>query len=74
MTPYERGNGMAYKAKEQWLAVEDFAGRCRVSKETIWRWHRDDPTFPRAVKLGPGATRWRLDEIEAWEKSRAVAA
>lgn len=44
------------------LTVEEVASRYKVSKDTIWRWKRDG-RFPKAVRVGPGATRWRLSEL-----------
>jgi predicted DNA-binding transcriptional regulator AlpA len=58
----------------KWLTDAQLADRFGVTVPTVWRWHAKDPTFPRAVKLSTGTTRWKLSEIEAWEKSRAVAA
>lgn len=46
------------------------ATRWSVSRPTIWRWHREDRSFPRAVKLGANCSRWKLSEIEAWELDR----
>ena len=31
-----------------------------------WRMLKRDATFPRPLKLSPGTTRWRAEEIEAW--------
>ncbi|QCO57389.1 helix-turn-helix domain-containing protein (plasmid) [Pseudorhodobacter turbinis] len=45
-----------------YLTVEEVAERYRVSPATIWRWKRAGD-FPRAVKVGPGCTRWRLKDI-----------
>lgn len=45
--------------------------RLGVSRQTIWRWHREDPQFPRFIKLGPGVSRLRLSDLCAWEQSRA---
>lgn len=53
-----------------YLSDKQLAARFYVSRLTIWRWHRTDPTFPRSVSLSPQCTRWRLDEIEAWERER----
>lgn len=50
------------------LTVEQVATRFGVSTDTIWRWKRMGG-FPRAVKVGPGTTRWRLADIEAHERS-----
>lgn len=38
----------------------------------IERLLKNDPTFPRPVRLGGAMRFWRLDEIEAWE-SRSEA-
>ncbi|WP_363301091.1 AlpA family phage regulatory protein [uncultured Roseovarius sp.] len=54
-----------------YLSDEQLAARYNVSRGTVWRWHRTDPTFPRPVKLSPGCTRWKLAEVEAWEAAQA---
>jgi prophage regulatory protein len=54
-----------------YLSDKNLSERFGVTRPTVWRWHRIDPTFPRAVSLSPGCTRWKLEEIEAWEKSQA---
>lgn len=51
-----------------YLSDTSLAKRFSVSRATIWRWAEGD--FPQPVKLSPGCTRWRLAEIEAWEKLR----
>lgn len=56
---------------ETYLSDRDLGARYGVHHLTPRRWVRDDPTFPRAVKLTPGCARWRLSEIEAWEASKA---
>ena len=48
----------------------DVAVRFGIQRPTVWRWHRERPDFPRVIKLTPGCSRWKLSEIEAWEKSR----
>lgn len=55
-----------------YLSDRQLADRFSVTRATVWRWHRIDPNFPRAISLSPGCTRWRLQEIEAWE-SKVVA-
>ena len=40
---------------------------------SVWRFTREDPTFPRPIKLSRGATRWRLSEIYAWIAAKASA-
>ena len=49
------------------------AERYGVTRPTVWRWLKTDPTFPKPISLSPGCTRWRLDEIEAWEAARRAA-
>ena len=53
-------------AENLYLSVDQVAQRFNVSKDTIWRWKRQDE-FPRPVKLGGTTTRWRLADIEEWE-------
>lgn len=54
------------KSENLYLTVDQVAERFGVSKDTIWRWKRQDE-FPRPVKLGGTTTRWRLSDIEEWE-------
>jgi len=56
-----------------WLTVKHLAIRYGVSVPTIWRWARETD-FPKPVKLGPSATRWKLSDLEAWEAEREVMA
>jgi hypothetical protein len=47
-------------------------GRYPVAGATIWRWSADETTgFPKPVKLGPGTTAWRVDELDAWDAKRS---
>jgi predicted DNA-binding transcriptional regulator AlpA len=52
------------------LTDKQLGGRWGVTRQTIWKWLRDDPSFPRPTQLSAGTTRWRLDEVEVWEVSR----
>jgi predicted DNA-binding transcriptional regulator AlpA len=54
------------------LTDRHVAERYCVHRLTVWRWTHSDPTFPRPVRLSPQCTRWRLDEIEAWEAQKAA--
>ena len=56
----------------EFLSDLGVAARYGVTAPTIWRWVKKEPGFPQPVKLSPGTTRWRLDELEAWEASRAA--
>ena len=56
-----------------YVSDKQVAERYGVSRPTVWRWLKTDSTFPKPISLSPGCTRWRLDEIEAWEAARRAA-
>lgn len=56
-----------------YVSDQNLAGRYSVTRQTVWRWLKTDPAFPKPISLSPGCTRWRLDEIEAWEAERRAA-
>lgn len=55
------------------VSDKQVAARYNVTRPTVWRWLKTDPSFPKPISLSPGCTRWRLDEIEAWEVARRAA-
>jgi prophage regulatory protein len=55
-----------------YLADRAVAVRYGVNRGTVWRWARDTD-FPDPVKIF-GITRWRLLDIEKWEKQHDKAA
>ena len=57
---------------ETFLSDADLAKRYGVSRQSIWRWHRERSDFPRAISLTPGCTRWKLSEIETWESQKVL--
>ncbi len=57
-----------------YLSDKQVAERFAVARPTVWRWHRSDPTFPRAIKLSPGCTRFKADEIDQWADSQGEVA
>ncbi|RFP89190.1 AlpA family transcriptional regulator [Rhodobacteraceae bacterium 63075] len=59
---------------ETYLSDRQLGERYNVHHLTPRRWANEDPKSPKPVKLSPGCTRWRLSEIEAWEKARISAA
>ena len=63
---------MEARLSEVYVSDRQLGERYQVHHLTPRRWVRDDPTFPRPVKLTPGCTRWRLSEIEAWEAAKAA--
>jgi len=54
-----------------YLSDKQVAQRYSVYRGTIWRWVKADPTFPKPVELSPGCTRWRLEELEEWERAKS---
>jgi len=40
-----------------------------VNKATIWNWVRRNG-FPKPIKLSPQITRWKLEDVQAWEAAR----
>lgn len=37
-----------------------------ISLATLWRWSASRENFPKPRKIGPRATVWDLNEIDAW--------
>lgn len=53
--------------KEQLLRDKEVAEMLNVSTNTVWRWVRDKAEgFPKPVKIGMRATRWKLSEIQRY--------
>ncbi|MFD1912271.1 helix-turn-helix transcriptional regulator [Halodurantibacterium flavum] len=57
-----------FQSPQLYLSVEQVAERLCVSKDSIWRWVREQ-NFPKPVKLSGRTTRWRLADILDWEGS-----
>lgn len=57
---------------EQYLDARQLAKRYRVHIQSIWRWNAEK-RLPPAAKFGGGTTRWKLSDLEAWERSRTQA-
>ena len=56
-----------------YLTDRQLAERFGVSRQTIWRW-AGAGVMPQPVKLSPGFTRWRSDQVKAWEQEKAQGA
>ena len=55
-----------------YLSDKAVASRYGISRATVWRWAKEQPTFPRPVKLA-GCTRWRSEELQKWETQQESA-
>ena len=53
----------------EYLTDVELARRLAVSRVTIWRW-AGQGRFPRPVRLAANCTRWRREDVEAWERER----
>ena len=58
---------------EIYLSDTQVAARYGVHRTTPWRWEKTDETFPKPIRLTAGCTRWRLSQLEVWEKKRSAA-
>ncbi|MCY4178537.1 MAG: AlpA family phage regulatory protein [Endozoicomonadaceae bacterium] len=52
----------------QYLLVKDVKSRYNLSISTLYNWISKG-LFPRPVKIGPRAVRWKLSDLEEWEQS-----
>ena len=53
-----------------YLHGDEVSARYGVNRQTVWRWRKKDPTFPKPIKLSHGTTRWYLSDLEAWEATK----
>ena len=52
---------------DRFLGMREVLALLSVSRSTLNRWIREG-AFPRPVKLGKRAVRWRRSDIEGWLK------
>jgi len=45
------------------VQVGAFTDLLAISRSTAWRRAKLEPDFPKPVKIGPKATRWRLGDL-----------
>jgi predicted DNA-binding transcriptional regulator AlpA len=41
-----------------------------ISRATIWRWVKNDPSFPKPFRLSSAITCWDEGEIRDWVESK----
>ena len=51
--------------QDKLLTSTEVAAMLNVSPDTVFRWKREG-RLPKALKLGPRATRWRQSDIQAF--------
>lgn len=54
------------------LTDREVAKHLNISKASVWRW-LDEGRLPKPLKLSPGCTRWRADEIAAFIEAATQA-
>jgi prophage regulatory protein len=57
----------------QYLSDKSVAERYDTSRNTIWRWVREN-RFPAPIKLSNGTSRWKLSDLQSWEAQQEAAA
>ena len=62
-----------FRRLQETANIRDAARFAGVTEQTVWRWRKTDPTFPRPVQLSPGCVRFKLAELEVWEATRTAA-
>jgi predicted DNA-binding transcriptional regulator AlpA len=72
IAPADRAKGARVKSAAPALYAQDrdVGARYGVHHSVIWRWVQSDPAFPRPVALSPGTKRWRIADLENWERSK----
>ena len=51
-----------------WLTDTEVGTRFGSTRQWVWTQARNNPQFPRPVKITPRWSRWCLQEIEAFEQ------
>jgi prophage regulatory protein len=58
--------------RKRLLRSRDVCERLAISRTTLWRLLRTDPSFPRPIRLLSKGDRYDADEINAWLASRVA--
>jgi predicted DNA-binding transcriptional regulator AlpA len=53
-------------ALDRLLTVKTVGEILGIHARSVWRLLASDPSFPRPVKVGTGATRWRASDLSAY--------
>ena len=56
-----------------WLTDREVGTRFGSTRQWVWTQARNNPQFPRPVKITPRWSRWCLQEIEAFEQEALAA-
>jgi predicted DNA-binding transcriptional regulator AlpA len=50
--------------EKKYIRVAKLAPELSVSVPTVWRWTKEDPTFPKPIKLSARVTAWQVSQIQ----------
>jgi prophage regulatory protein len=53
--------------------VPEVLSKSGISRSTLARFEKNDPTFPKKFKIGVRSMGWLESEIDAWIQSRVAA-
>lgn len=51
----------------EYIPITRVADRFHTTKHAVYRWLRNDRSFPAPIRLPGGTLRWRIAELDAWE-------
>ena len=54
------------------LKPTEVAARLGVTRGTVYKILRADPTFPRPIHITPKSPRWRPADVDAWVERKAA--
>ncbi len=57
-----------------YLSDREVAARHSVARPAVRRWAGGQDGFPEPVRIAAGTTRWRLSDLDAYERGRVAAA
>jgi predicted DNA-binding transcriptional regulator AlpA len=52
------------------LTVEQLRDKLHVSKSYVFQLERNDPQFPRGIRLSARVLRWSEEEVNKWLESK----
>ena len=73
MTQQTKGNVPSNMFPRRYLRMPEVIRMTGMSKSTVWEKSKNDPAFPKPVKVSDRCTAWRSDELMTWLDSRPLA-
>lgn len=58
----------------KFISIPQTAERYGVARQTVWRWIKERPDFPKPVRFSSGCTRLAVADLDAYDASKAEAA